>query len=255
MRSISFYVDKRSLIHQVDPITKLLYIMVAIAIPFILPTIEAALICAIISLLLLMVAGVWKRSLTIFGFILFVLMTIIIIQGLFYVKNATPLLSIGPLIFYQEGLLFALRITFRVINIVGAFLLLILTTKPSDLVDSLVRRGLSPRLGYVCISIFQIIPQMISTMETIMDAQRSRGLETEGNIFVRIKAFLPLLGPVVLHSLIQTKERAMALEVRGFNATSERSYLYEEKRYAQSRWIRVILLLLLLSAIIWRVIS
>lgn len=53
---------------------------------------------------------------------------------------------------------------------------------------------------------------MSGTMNTIMDAQRSRGLETEGNLITRAKSFLPLISPVVMSSLINTRERAIALE-------------------------------------------
>ena len=56
---------------------------------------------------------------------------------------------------------------------------------------------------------------MTGTMNTITDAQRSRGLETEGSLLTRAKAFLPLISPVVMSSLINTRERAVALEVRG----------------------------------------
>lgn len=52
---------------------------------------------------------------------------------------------------------------------------------------------------------------MSGTMNTIMDAQRSRGLETEGNLITRAKSFLPLISPVVMSSLINTRERAIAL--------------------------------------------
>ena len=43
-------------------------------------------------------------------------------------------------------------------------------------------------------------------------------METEGNLLVRIKAFLPLISPVVMSALTATRERAIALEVRGFGA-------------------------------------
>lgn len=59
-------------------------------------------------------------------------------------------------------------------------------------------------------------------MNTIMDAQRSRGLETEGNLITRAKSFLPLISPVVMSSLINTRERAIALEIRGFEAGQKR---------------------------------
>ena len=149
----------------------------------------------------------------------------------------------------------ALRIVIRVITIVAAFLLLVLTTKPADLVEELVRRGLSPRLGYVLDSIFQILPQMIKTTRTIMDAQRSRGLETEGNLWVRVKAFLPLIGPVVMSSLIHAKERALALEVRGIHFEGKRTWLREKRKYPYSRAIGAGLLLVLAPSVVWRILG
>ena len=47
--------------------------------------------------------------------------------------------------------------------------------------EDLERIGFSPKLGYVISSVFQIVPQMSGTMNTILDAQRSRGMETEEN--------------------------------------------------------------------------
>lgn len=255
MKSISLYVERDSFLHALDPISKIFYVIAAIAVPIILPTLAVSAICMLVGISLLLVAKVFRKALPVFGFVLFVLFTVVLIQGLFKAENETPLFQLGPLIFYQEGLHYALMISLRMINMVAAFLILVLTTQPSDLVDSLVRRGLSPRFGYVLSSVFQIIPQMVATMETIMDAQRSRGMETEGKLSVRIKAFLPLIGPVVLHSLINTKERAMALEVRGFNAMAKRSFLREEKRHALGQHIQWGLMVIIAAAILWRIIT
>lgn len=253
MKSISLFVDRDSIIHEIDPITKLLYILFALLIPIILPSFTFSFICVGISIVLLIAAKVIRKTIPVFTFVFLVLITVVIIQGLFRPDNETMLFRIGPIAMYQEGLLFALRITLRVINIVSSFMILILTTKPSELVEALVRKGMSPRIGYVIVSVFQIIPEMMASMGTIMDAQRARGMETEGNLLIRIKAFLPLLGPVVLGSLINTKERAMALEVRGFNSRVPKTYLYEEKSYTHSRLVQSILFLLLVAALAWRI--
>ena len=254
MKTISLYTEKDSFVHDVDPITKLVYILFTILIPIILPSFTISIICAAISIGLLSIARVIRKTLPVFGFVFLILITVVIIQGLFKPENETVLFVLGPFVFYQEGLQYAFSITLRVFNIVGAFMILILTTKPSDLVETLVRKGMSPRIGYVIVSVFQIIPEMMSSMSTIMDAQRARGMETEGNLLVRVKAFLPLMGPVVLGSLINTKERAMALEVRGFNSKVPKTYLYAEKTYPYSRVIQAVMLLLIICAAVWRMI-
>lgn len=253
MKSISLYTERDSIVHDVDPITKLIYILFAIVIPIILPSFSLFFLCVGLGIVLLIVAKVFRKSLPVFGFVLIVLITVVIIQGLFNPENETVLFHIGPFAMYKEGLLYALTIVFRVINIVSSFMILVLTTKPTDLVGSLVRKGMSPRIGYVIVSVFQIIPEMMGTMGTITDSQRARGMETEGNLLVRIKAFLPLLGPVVLGSLINTKERAMALEVRSFNSEVPKTYLYEEKTYTYGRFLQLGMLLLIVCALVWRI--
>lgn len=254
MKTLTLYQEKNTIIHRIDPISKLFYILAAIVIPIIVPERTIALICLLFSACLLILGRVFRKVLPIVSFSLIVLLSIIVIQGLFKAENKTVLFNIGFLIFYKEGLMYALDICIRVLNILFAFSILVLTTKPSDLIESLVRRGMSPRIGYVLSSVLQIIPQMTSTMGTIMDAQRSRGMETEGKLMVRIKAFFPLIGPVVMSSLTNTRERAMALEVRGFNSRNSKTFLNEEKYSSHNKIIRLILILLIIFAVIWRII-
>lgn len=250
---MSLYIPKDTPVHKIDPISKLLYIVAAISIPAIISTRGAALICLLISILLLIAGKVLRHAIPVISFSFIILLSVIIIQGLFKLDNRTPLFSIGPLIFYKEGLLYALDICIRVMGILCAFSILVLTTKPSDLIESLVRHGLSPRIGYVLSSVLQIIPEMTSTMGTITDAQKSRGMETEGKLLVRIKAFFPLIGPVVMNSLVATRERAMALEVRGFNSNIKKTFLNEEIEKPYSKYIHWGLILLIVLSIVWRI--
>ena len=253
LKSLSLYQEKNTLIHRIDPISKLFYIVTAIAIPIIMPTKTAALLCLAASIALLLMGRVFRRVIPIISFSFVVLTSIIVIQGLFYHGNITPVLQAGPLVFYREGLVYALQICIRVVNILCAFAILVLTTKPSDLIESLVRRGLSPRIGYVLSSVLQIIPQMASTMDTITDAQRSRGMETEGRFITRIKAFFPLIGPVVMNSLINTRERAMALEVRGFNSKAQKTFLNEEFNSPYNLFIKLFLIASIVFTVVWRI--
>jgi len=253
LKVLSLYQERDTIVHKVDSISKIFYIIISIAIPIIMPYKTIGLLCMSVSIILLLIAKVFKKVIPLISFSMIILISIIIIQGLFNASNKTPAFYIGSIVFYKEGLLFALEICIRVINILCAFAILVLTTKPSDLIESLVRRGLSPKIGYVLSSVLQIIPQMSSTMATITDAQRSRGMETEGKLSVRIKAFLPLIGPVVMNSLTNTRERAMALEVRAFNSKANKTYLNEEQNNSYNKVIKVILVILLILASVWRI--
>lgn len=255
MKSISLYKDNNTILNRFAPESKLLYIVTAISVPAILSSKWVSLSFILFSVLLLSIGKVLKRTFPMLGVSSFVLLTVLIIQGVFRAGNTEPFFSIGPVTFYKEGVSFAVGILLNVINILMSFSVLTLTTKPSDMVENFIRRGFSPRFGYVFISVFQIIPQMMETMNRITDAQRSRGMETEGNLWVRMKAFIPLIAPVIMSSLINTRERALALEVRGFNAKNKKTFLNEERKTGADIYIQMGLILLIFIAFIWRIIN
>ena len=233
MKSISLFVDNGTYLTKVHPFTKLMYIAAAISIP-------------------LITGKLWM-----FGVFIAVSLCVLAsgkIHGLFNQRNENVLFQIGGLKFYREGTLYALHIGLNILNMLLSFAVFVLSTKPSEFVDELEKRGFSPRFGYIVTSVFQIIPQMMGTMNTIMDAQRSRGLETEGNLRTRAKAFLPLISPVVMSSLINTRERAIALEVRGFGAGKKKTWLSDRKRHKGDQEITILLGLCILAAIAWRIV-
>ncbi|WP_028534950.1 energy-coupling factor transporter transmembrane component T family protein [Paludibacterium yongneupense] len=253
MKALSLYQDRGTVVHRVDSRSKLLYILSAILIPAVLPGFMPGLAMLALSILILATGKVFGKVLPLVGFSLLILASIVLIQGLFYSGNKQLLFSLWRFGFYREGLLFSGGICLRVMNILCAVSILVLTTRPSDLIESLVRLGLSPHLGYVLSSVLQIIPQMTATMETITDAQRSRGMETEGTLLVRMKAFLPLIGPVVMNSLVSTRERSLALEVRAFSARSKKTFLNPPQGGTANTVIPLVLLLAMAAAIVWRV--
>lgn len=253
MKSITLYEKKDTPIHRLDPLTKLLYSAVIITSPLILGWKPALAVTIALSATLLLRAKMLRKTLPMLGFVFFVLATVVIIQSMFRAGNVTPLLRVGPAVFYREGFVYAMGIVLNVINVVTGFALLILTTKPSDLVEALVRVGFSPRLGYVVASVFQIIPQMGESMATIADAQRSRGMETQGRLVTRVKAFFPLIGPVIMNSLIATKERAVALEVRGFSSRAKRTFLAPPRDSPVDHRIKAVLIAALALAVVGRV--
>ncbi len=255
MRSISLYQDKNTPIHTLDPLSKILYIIVANLAPVLLGTQIETAAFILISIVILMVGKVINRTAPMLWFSSLILITVVIIQGIFRQGNVTPAFTLGSVVFYKEGLLFALGITLNVINILMSFSILVLTTKPSDMVEIFVRIGLSPKLGYVMSSVFQIIPQMTETMATITDAQRSRGMETEGKLMTRIKAFFPLISPVVMDSLISTRERAIALEVRGFDSKQKKTFLSDLKKTRSDQIFKVALIVILILSLVGRVLT
>ena len=255
MKSISLYVDNGSWLCKVHPFTKLAYIATAISVPLLVGKLSFFAIFIALRLAVLASGRLLKRVVPLIAFSFTILITIFLIHGLFNQSNRNILFSIGPLHFYREGLLYALHIGCNVLNMLLSFAILVLSAKPSELVEELEKRGFSRRMGYIITSVFQIVPQMTGTMNTITDAQRSRGLETEGSLLTRAKAFLPLISPVVMSSLINTRERAVALEVRGFAAKQKKTYLADRTPHRGDTPITVVLLAMIAAALLWRIVQ
>lgn len=255
MKSISLYVNRGSWLNRVHPYTKLLYVLTAIVIPLIGGKLWLFPIFIITSILLLTISKCMKQTVSLIAFSFTLIIVIFLIQGLYNHQNETVLLSIGSVTFYKEGMLKATRIGLNIINMLLAFATFILTTSPQEFVEELERSGFSKNFGYIIISVFQILPQMMATKDTITDAQRSRGLETEGSIFVRAKAFIPLISPVVMSSLTNTRERAIALEVRGFGRKNKKTWLADRVPHKGDKAVGSVLVVLIVATIVWRVVS
>jgi energy-coupling factor transport system permease protein len=149
-----------------------------------------------------------------------------------------------------ESLLFAFRNAMRIIVMVSSFTLFLLTTHPSELMSDLTRRGLPPQFAYVIISTLQILPQMQAKAQTIIFAQRSRGLDTQSSFFKRVGSLFPLVGPLVFGSLVEVEERAIAIEARGFTSTRVKTSLYDITDTNLDRVLRWILIALIIITIV-----
>lgn len=226
---LSLYIPTEGRLHHLHPITKLVLAACLILSGFLGPGYWFALfLFAAVILPLSVWGGILAPFLRVIVRIIGSLaLFLFLIHGLFYPGAKTEIWHFWQLSVKLEGIRFAYLVTSRALCMVGASLLMLFTTHPGDLMAALAQRGLPASLNYIIVSALQIIPQMQAKARTIMDAQRSRGLETEGGIHIRARALLPLVGPLVLGSLVDVEERAIALEARAFKAKRTKTMLRE----------------------------
>jgi energy-coupling factor transport system permease protein len=180
----------------------------------------------------------------------------LLIHGFLYPGAKDVIWSIGPLSLKREGLMFALSVISRLFSMISAYFLLVMVAHPRDLMVALEARNVSSKVGYLVLSTLQLIPYIQRTAETILDAQRSRGLRLKGSLIQRFRSYVPLMAPVVMGSISALEIRAMALEVRGFNLTNPRSYLHQVADSPLDRNLRRLMIILTLLFIVgyyaWR---
>ena len=253
---LSLYTEGQSLLHRAHPLTKGALTLSAIALAFTVPSLSWVLGELVVLLALTAVAGVIGRLLAVAVVILLpITILLLAVQGFANPENRTVVFGVGPIVYYSEGLVIAALASARIACLVSATFLFSFTTKPADITEALMQRGLSPRMGYVLLSALQIIPQTLDMAGRIQDAQRARGLETEGSLLVRARAYLPLMLPLVLSSLVATQERAMALEVRGFGLPVTRVSRYEIPDDLVQWALRWLLILAIPVAILLRILG
>jgi energy-coupling factor transport system permease protein len=224
--AFSLYVPRYSGLHYLHPLTHLALTGFFLVCSLALPGIWTPYLVFLVGLLPL---AVWGRVPTLFlGRVVKVVLpfavSLVLVQGLFW-QGGTPLIGLGPLSLKREGLIFAIQSTGRILLIVGSFVLFSTATRPDALMTALVERGVSARLSYIVLATLQIVPRFQNKASAILDSQQARGLEIEGSLLRRVRALLPLVVPLILGSLVEIEDRAIALEARAFNRAGPRTSL------------------------------
>ena len=163
---------------------------------------------------------------------------------LFFVKAA---FSPGEQVLYElwgicvttESIASGLRIVSMVLAFSGAFILFVKTTPMEDLTYSLEKKGVSHMVSFVILSSFQTITDLGQSAQVIMESQKARGIETEGNLLQRAKAYIPVMGPLVLNAISSTEEKSIAMDARAFSAPVEHTFLVELPKAAVGEKILV----------------
>lgn len=252
---LSYYVKRDSALHRLNPLTKIVLVLSIIPIAYISPWYWMAHVLLLFVIVPLSFLGRVSREFlrTAVRLILPATAFIFVMQAIFQPVGETVIFRVWVLDVTQESLAFAFSIATRIAVMISAFTLLLMTTHPSELMSDLTRRGLPGQFAYVIISTLQILPQVQAKAQTIISAQRSRGLDTESSFMKRAGSLIPLVGPLVFGSLIEVEERAIAIEARGFTSTRPKTFLHERSDTTADRMMRWALGCLVLLTIAWRI--
>jgi energy-coupling factor transporter transmembrane protein EcfT len=250
------YVARESGLHKLHPLTKGLLTLLLLVAGLTLPGLWAGYALVLFVIFPLAAWGkifsnfirvVWRISLPI-------IISVVIIQSLFW-GEGTPIFEVWIFSPKVEGALFAIVSVGRILMVMSSFILFAMSTRLDMLMISLKQVGVPSSLAYIIVTTLQIVPRFQDKASTILDAQRSRGLETEGNLFVRASAFVPIVLPLVLGSLMEVEERAIAIEARGFNSNNKETSLVEipdsRAQYVIRRVFVAVMVLCIFARIAW----
>ena len=239
-------------VHKLYPSTKMLLVLSVILFTLMMPGYISQYSIFPIFVILAFVSGVGSKFLSAFTKSIFVIVLFIFVFQCFLIPADTVLWSKGILTLYKEGLDASLTMTSKIIAISSGLIWFFLVTPIKDIMFALEKAGFSKKFTFVIYSTIQLIPQMKDLSNTILEAQKSRGIETEGSLSVRLKAFLPMLGPLVLSSIQQTEEKVLALEARAFSATVRKTSYYQMSKKSADYIISIFILVAFAIFVWWR---
>lgn len=235
---IGQYVPSDSIVHRLDPRTKITIIFFFVLVVFFANTLLSYGLLTAFALLSMFstkipvkfimkgLTPVW--FLIIFTFILHLIVT----------KDGTVLFNIFNFKIYTGGVLQGIAISTRFFLLILVTSLLTLTTTPMEITDA-IEDMLHPlkkikfpihELALMMSISLRFIPTLLQETDKISKAQASRGVDFKtGPIKERVKAVVPLLIPLFVSAFKRAEELAMAMESRGYHGGEGRTKLRELK--------------------------
>jgi len=205
-------------IHNLDPRIKFVYVCAIFAVAIIFGELLPLIILFIMQIPFVLLAGVkrqWLRSMRGAAF----LATIIFLTNFIFAFIGGRAMA--------ESLENAVAMTLRFIVLVESFSVFFLTTSPDHLGLALEQTHIPYEFCFAFTTAVRFVPVLAEEAQTIMDAQKARGLELErGNFLKRIRNYIPILIPLIVSAIRRSLELAEAMESRAWGATKKRTNLY-----------------------------
>jgi energy-coupling factor transport system permease protein len=210
-------------IHNLDPRVKFIYVCAVFTAAIIFSELLPLTGLLLIQIPFVLLAGVqreWLRSLRGAAF----LATII-----FFTNFIFSFVTAGYIVL-ATNVEWAAAMTLRFVVLVESFSVFFLTTSPDHLGLALEVTRVPYEFAFAFTTAVRFVPVLAEEAQTIMDAQKARGLELEkGNFMKRIRNYVPVLIPLIVSAIRRSLELAEAMESRAWGATKNRSNLYELK--------------------------
>lgn len=221
-----------SLVHKLDPRTKLVMLVVYIVALFVAVSwISYGVMLAFLSVSIA-ISKIPVKKIVRGMKPMVVILVFTGVLNIFLTPGETVWLRIGSVTITQEGVFRAVFMVARILMLVTGTFLLTYTTSPIALTDGL-ESLLSPlkKLRFpvheismmMCIAL-RFIPTLIEETDKIMSAQKARGADFEnGSLIQRVKALIPILIPLFISAFRRADELATAMECRCYHGGEGRT--------------------------------
>ena len=226
------YFPGDTIVHRLDPRTKLILMIVYITALFMAKGFLAYVFMFTVLIICLALSRIKPKAVLRGLRPVFIIIIITVILNIFFIRGETILFQYRAIVITQEGVLNAVFMASRLMMLIISTFLLTYTTSPITLTDGL-ERMLSPfkkiklpvhEFSMMMSIALRFIPTLIEETDKIMSAQKSRGADFEtGGLIKRAKAILPLIIPLFISAFRRADELATAMESRCYHGGEGRT--------------------------------
>ena len=225
------YYPADSVLHRLDPRTKLFGAIVYIAALF-LCTNWVGYALAVLCLAFFIILSKVPLGFMVKGLKSIAILLLISVSFNLFLTKGEPIVSLGPVHITKEGLKVAVFMAIRLTCLVMGTSLLTLTTTPNMLTDGMEKGlGFLNKIGIpvheisMMMSIaLRFIPILIEETDKIMKAQMARGANfEEGGLVKKAKGLIPLLVPLFISAFRRATDLATAMEARCYHGGEGRT--------------------------------
>jgi energy-coupling factor transport system permease protein len=232
---IQLYLNTESIIHKINPIVKILWLIVLAIIVLLTNNLVLLSGTAIILLLLLFVSKIP------FKFMIYYLAYIF-----FFLFFTTILIIIT-----KENIITGILFLLKIMILLFSAILFALTTSNKEIIVALIKLKVPYEFAYSLSIAFLFLPILLKEIKEVIIAQKIRGHKLIFNIFKPKKTVMslePIIIPVILLLVNRSFSLSLAAEARGFNPTI---YKKEKLNFKIKDFFAIIVLIIICALYIY----
>lgn len=214
------FIPGQSMVHRIHPVTKIVWIIVYVALAFTTQNIFILYSVALLAIVLAIISGVFRPLLKAAYLIIPIGSSLISLQVLAPATERpwTPIAEIGIVTLYGDGLYYALVLLGRIVSSMLLALVMVMTTHPSDLFLAFSKLKIPYTFNFMLAMTLQLIPVFQREVGIVLSAQKSRGMKGSG-----FSSVLPSFVPVFVGAIERVQQLSISLESRGFGSSGEKT--------------------------------
>nr|MBQ8243661.1 energy-coupling factor transporter transmembrane protein EcfT [Oscillospiraceae bacterium] len=252
------YFPGNSIIHRLDPRTKLIMLVVYIVALFMAKSWISYAVMFVFLASVIKVSAIPVKSIVKGMKPLVMILIFTGVLNLFFTQEGVLLVDIWVIRIYSGGLSRAVLMVLRILMLITCTFLLTYTTSPIALTDGLealmsplkkIKVPVHELSMMMCIAL-RFIPTLIEETDKIMCAQKARGADFEnGNLMERARALIPILVPLFISAFRRADELATAMECRCYRGGEGRTKM-KLLRYHREDFVSFGIGIVLVAAVI-----